>query len=139
MIRALSMNMEITFPEGKKVDAVYEGYVIKTDQPLEEGGTGTAPSPFSLFLASIGTCAGFYVLSFCQRRGISTKEIKLLVEIDRNKETHMAERINIEVQVPGSFPDDYKNAMVKAAQSCTVKRHLEKPPEINVSVKKHEM
>ena len=66
------MNMEIVFPAGKKVNALYRGFTIETDQPENGGGDGSAPSPFDLFLASIGTCVGFYVLSFCHERSIPT-------------------------------------------------------------------
>jgi putative redox protein len=47
--------MEISFPGGQKVDAQYSGFTIHTDQPVEDGGDGSAPTPFSLFLASLGT------------------------------------------------------------------------------------
>ncbi len=130
------MDMEIYFPGGKKVDAIYKGFTIKTDQPENEGGEGTSPEPFSLFLASIGTCTGFYVLSFCQKRNINTDGVKMILRTEKNKETHMINKISIEIQVPKDFPDNYKNAIIKTAGLCTVKKHLEKPPDIDISVKK---
>ena len=60
--------MEIRFPGGLEVEAVHEGFTILTDQPVAQGGAGAAPSPFDLFLASIGTCAGLYALMFCRQR-----------------------------------------------------------------------
>ena len=131
------MDMEINFPGGKKVDAVYNGFTIKTDQPKHEGGGGTAPEPFSLFLTSIGTCTGIYVLSFCQKRNISTDGLKMILRIEKNQETHMIDQISMEIQVPKDFPDNYKNAIIKTAGLCTVKKHLEKPPSIDISVKKN--
>ena len=133
----IKMDMEIYFPGGKKVDAVYKGFTIKTDQPKHEGGEGTAPEPFSLFLTSIGTCTGIYVLSFCQKRNISTDGLKLILRIEKNQETHMINKIVIEIQVPKDFPDNYKNAIIKTASLCAVTKHLEKPPSINISVKKN--
>ena len=62
------MDMIVSFPGGLKVDAEYKGFTVKTDQPEGEGGENTAPSPFDLFFCSVGTCAGFYVLSFCRER-----------------------------------------------------------------------
>ena len=53
---------KITFPGNKKVDAEFNGFTIKTDQPVNQGGVGSAPTPFETFLASLGTCAGIYVL-----------------------------------------------------------------------------
>ena len=58
------MEMEISFPGGKKVDSHFKGFTIRTDQPEKAGGEGTAVSPTELFLASIGTCAGYFALAF---------------------------------------------------------------------------
>ena len=128
------MEMKISFPGGKKVDADYKGFTIKTDQPIREGGEGSAPESFSLFIASIGTCTGVYVLSFCQKRNIPTDNISLLLKLEKNKDTHMIEKISIEIQVPEDFPENYKKAIVKTASLCAVKKHLDNPPEIDISV-----
>ena len=64
--------MEITFDGDKVITAHLNGHIIRTDKPAEYGGTNSAPAPFELFLASIGTCAGIYIKSFCDKRQIST-------------------------------------------------------------------
>jgi ribosomal protein S12 methylthiotransferase accessory factor len=135
-MEALCMDMEIRFPGGKKVDALYKGFIIHTDQSVAEGGSELAPSPFSLFLASIGTCTGYYVLSFCQKNNIPTENIKLIEKIERNHETHMVESIHIDIMVPKEFPEKYKNALIKASEACAVRRHLDKPPKITTTVVK---
>jgi putative redox protein len=126
------MDMMITFPGGKKVNAEYNGFTHKTDQPPAEGGENSAPSPFELFLASLGTCAGFYVLSFCQQRGIDMAGIELRQSMERDPQTHLVGRINIEILLPASFPEKYRAAILQAAQLCTVKKHLQNPPEFNL-------
>ena len=128
--------MEINFPGGKKVDANYKGFTIKTDQPKREGGDGSAPEPFSFFLSSIGTCTGLYVLIFCQQRNISTNDIKMILRTVKNEETKMIDKIFIEIQAPKTFPDNYKKAVIKAASLCSVKKHLDKPPKIEISITK---
>jgi len=130
------MDMEISFPGGKKVDAKYKGFTIKTDQPKHSGGDSVAPEPFSLFLSSIGTCTGIYVLRFCQERNIPTEDLKLVLRTEENGETHMINKIDMEIQVPEVFPDNYKNAIIKAAGLCAVKKHLEQPPQIEIYVTK---
>jgi len=70
--------MEIIFEGGKVVTAYSHGHVIKTDQAVHSGGQDSAPSPYELFLASIGTCSGIYVKSFCDNRNIPTENIKLI-------------------------------------------------------------
>ena len=76
------MEMRIRFPGGTKVDAAFLGHVVHTDQPPASGGEGSAPSPFDLFVASIGTCAGYYVLAFCRKREIPTDGIELVLTRD---------------------------------------------------------
>ncbi len=126
------MVMKITFQGGKKVQAEYNGFTHRTDQPREEGGENSAPSPFDLFLASLGTCAGFYVLSFCQGRGIDTAEIELQQYVDWDSKTHRVAQMDIEILLPASFPEKYRAAVIQAAQLCTVKKHLENPPRFNL-------
>jgi ribosomal protein S12 methylthiotransferase accessory factor len=130
--------MRVTLPGGKRVYAEHGGHTIQTDQPQMAGGDGSAPSPFDLFLASIGTCAGFYVLAFCQKREIPTDEIELSVDFIRDKERHMVEQIDIAVSLPASFPERYVTACVKAAEQCTVKRHLQDPPTISLRASRAE-
>ena len=121
------MEMEIVFPGGLQVDAVMgPGMVIETNQD------GSAPAPFGLFLASIGTCAGIYVLSFCQQRGLPTENVKIVQRMRSNPMTRMIESIELDIQVPPDFPEKYKSALIRSADLCAVKKHLENPPQFDV-------
>jgi putative redox protein len=127
--------IQVSFPGGVRVDAGYKGFVIQTDQPTYEGGTGAAPTPFDLFLASLATCAGSFVLVFCQERQIPTQGLALSLRTEKNPETKMISRISIEIMLPPGFPVKYKTAVVKAADQCTVKRHIAQPPVFQVEAK----
>jgi len=128
------MEMKVTFPGGKRVDAEYRGFSIRTDQSVSGGGEGLEPEPFDLFLASFGTCAGIYVLSFCQSRKLPTKGISLSQTYSRDPETGLISKLNIDIRVPDSFPEKYRTALVRAAEQCTVKRHVSRGlPEFNIT------
>ncbi|MBU1077499.1 MAG: OsmC family protein [Spirochaetes bacterium] len=127
------MEMKIVFPGGKKADALYKGFTIQTDQSKDNGGEGSAPSPFDLFLASLGTCAGVYVSSFCQKRGISSDNISLLMRTEKDDETHLIKKINIDIKLPNDFPDNYKQAVISTAGLCTVKKQMATPPEFEIN------
>ena len=120
--------IEIFFDGGKKVNAVIHGFTVKTDQPIRSGGENTAPAPFNLFLASLATCAGFYVKAFCDQRNIPADDITLSMDYEVNSVTHLIGKIVIEINVPDDFPDKYDTALINAAAVCAVKRHLN--PEI---------
>ncbi len=124
---------EVYFPGGKKVAANYRGFSIVTDQPVAAGGEGSAPSPFELFLASLATCAGYFVLSFCQQRNLPTDGIRVVQRQETDPETHLVSKVKIEIQLPADFPEAYRPAVIRAAELCTVKRHLHRPPAIEVA------
>lgn len=122
------MEMMITVPHGDRVEARFGGITVVTDQD------GSAPSPFDLFLASIGTCAGIYVARFCRQRGIGTEGLRIRQRIETNETTRLVERIALDVELPPGFPATHVEAALRAAALCTVKKHLEKPPRIDVRV-----
>ena len=128
------MEMKIDFPGGKKVTTHFHNRSIPTDQPISSGGDGTAPAPFDLFLASIGACAGFYVLAFCDTRKIPTDELSLTMTTKRDPEKKLITQMDIAIHLPPEFPEKYHKAVIKAAEYCTGARHLENPPAIVLNV-----
>lgn len=128
------MKMEIYFEGKKKVNANYRGMVIRTDQPEEAGGEGSAPAPFDLFLASIGTCAGIYIKSFCDQRGIPTENIRIYQSLKYDMNKQMIGEINLDINLPSDFPEKYKDAVINVANLCAVKKHLLDPPQISVQI-----
>jgi len=126
------MEMIVDFPGRAKVDAHFSGFTVKTDQPVTGGGEGTAPSPFLTFLASLGTCAGIYVLGFCRSRGLPTEGIRIIQRMHTNSLNGALEKIELEIQVPPTFPDKYYPALIRSAEQCAVKKAIEQPPAFDV-------
>jgi len=129
------MEMMIDFPGGKRVDAHFDVHTLKTDQPLAGGGENSAPSPFDTFLASIGTCAGIYVLGFCRQRGIPVEGVRIVQRTHPDPATGMVYQIDLEIQTPSGFPEKYLPALIRAADQCKVKKHFERPPKFEVYTK----
>lgn len=124
--------MKVSFPGGKRVDASYNGFEIRTDQDVDSGGDGSAPEPFDYFLASIATCAGIYVLGFCQKRDIPYDGINITQSWKLEEKTKKLTDVRITIEVPPDFPEKYHDALVRAANQCKVKKTLEDPPQFIV-------
>lgn len=124
--------MVVRFPGGKQVDAEYGGFTIHTDQPPEGGGEGRAPAPFDLFLASIATCAGIYVKGFCDSRGIATEGLGLEMRIAREPGSARIATLALDIRLPAGFPERHREAVVRAADLCAVKKHMLKPPAFEI-------
>lgn len=129
------MEMIIDFPGGVRVDAHFANFTVKTDQPPMGGGEGSAPTPFAVFLSSLGTCAGIYVLGFCRQRGLSTDGIRIIQRMYSNPMTGLVGKFELEIQVPPEFPEKYRPALVRSADQCAVKKHFEHPPQFDITTK----
>ena len=51
---------------------------------------------------------------------------------DRNLTRDELERIELEIQVPPTFPEKYHPALIRSAEQCLVKRHFENPPQFDI-------
>jgi len=125
------MEMLIDFPGGSRVDAHFGSFTIHTDQPPE----ASAPTPFAVFLASLGTCAGIYVLGFCQQRNLPTEGLSITERIHSDPLTGMVGKVDLEIQLPRGFPEKYREAVIHSAELCAVKKHLETPPQFAITTK----
>ena len=121
----------VTFPGGKRVDAQVGGHVVRTDQPIQLGGNDAHPTPFALFAASMGTCAGIFVVGFCQKRALPTDGIRI-VERLRYAEDGALAGVDLDIEVPATFPEKYREALVRVADQCSVKRAIQTQPVFQV-------
>ena len=119
----------VSFPGGKRVDVEVGGFTVRTDQPRELGGEGSALDPFSTFLASLASCAGLYVLGFCQARGIPTAGLGLSLEHERDPASKRLTRVRLAIELPAGFPPQYVAAVRNAASHGAVKRAILEAPE----------
>lgn len=124
--------MKIAFPGGLKVDVLYRDFVIRTDQPAREGGEGSAPAPFDLFLASLAACAGYYTLAFCKEREIPVDDIGVTMTATKGEESKMIDDVRIVLDLPASFPERYQRALVRAVDLCAVKKHILRAPRFEI-------
>jgi putative redox protein len=127
--------LKVVFGDNYKIDVDFKGFVVKTDQPVRDGGDGTAPSPFDYFLVSLAACAGFYALAFCKERKIPTEGLGVTMTTERGEVSKMIDKITIAVDLPAGFPEKYRTAMSKAVDHCTVKAHILRAPQFEVVVR----
>jgi putative redox protein len=124
--------LKVVFRKNYQIAVDYKGFTVETDQPVRDGGDGTAPSPFDLFLASIAACAGYYALAFCKERHLSTEGLAVTMTTERGEISKMIDKVLLEVVPPAGFPEKYRFALVKAVDHCTVKAHMVRAPQFEV-------
>jgi len=126
------MEIVVTLPGNKKTSTVIDGFEVLTDQPVSNGGDGSAPSPFALFLATIASCSAVYIAFFCQKRGIPYGKIRIVQRDERDPETHDVTKISIDLELPPDFPEKYEDALLHVVDLCTVKKTIQNSPEFEL-------
>lgn len=126
-----SAEIIVTLPGGRRVDAQIGPHVLHTDQPRENGGDDSAPSPFDVFLGSMGACAGIFVQGFCAKRNIPTEGIRIVEKPSFAADGTLSE-VDFDVQLPTNFPDRYRAAIVNVVEQCSVKRAIAAQPRFTV-------
>lgn len=56
------------------------GHVLFTDQPVEDGGDDTAPTPTEMFVSSLAAFVAFYAERFLRRNGLPTEGLKVVAD-----------------------------------------------------------
>ncbi len=128
------MDITLSFPGGKRVDAHFGAFTVTTDQPLDLGGEDSAPAPYDLFLASLATCAGIFALGFCQARGLKTEGLAVRQTVELDPTTHLATTVHLTVTPPIDFPEKYRSTLLRVVEGCKVKKSLISPPQFEVSI-----
>ena len=92
-MRAISFELGVPLLEVYRVASFYKGFTVETDQTENGGGDNSAPEPYDLFLSSLSTCAGVYMVYFCEKRNIPTDGMKMTVRAEKNEKTKLFESI----------------------------------------------
>ena len=123
--------MKITFEGNKKVKVRVKNFDVWTDQPQEQGGDASAPTPIDLFLASLGSCCGVFVLNFLKQHALP-ENVYLTLDPIWNISDYVIEKIKVAIHVPTGFPTKYENALIEVAKRCLVARHVKIEHDISL-------
>jgi len=127
-------SVEISWEGGLRLQAAARKHRILTDQPEEEGGEDQGMTPVELFVASLGTCIGFYAVRFFQRHGISAKGLKIRMSWSYSEQPHRVGSLKAEVDVAQKVDAGMMDRLQKVVEGCTVHHSISISPKISVQV-----
>ncbi len=126
--------LHMTYPGGnKRVDTHVGDFVISTDSSKDNDGDGLFPSPGQIFKAGLGACTASTVRGYCRNNNLPLP-LGVVVTMHQNDDTGMVEKVEIEIQVPADFPEDRKQALLRSAEACTVKKYWLNFPEFHTTL-----
>ena len=109
------------------------GHMLYSDQPVEDGGGDTAPTPTEIFLAGLAGCVAFYAERFLRRNGLTTEGLAVTCRYEWAENPHRIGGIDLDVEAPG-LSDEKQAAFRRVIEHCTVHNTLRQPPVVAIRV-----
>lgn len=126
---------EIKYISGKKFSAHNRAHSIIIDQPKEEAGQDEGLTPPELFVDSLGSCIGVYILAFCKNTGLNPAGMKIILEWEKaDDKPARIKNINAKIELPNADVGLRKAALLKVAESCLIHETIKHQPEINIAL-----
>jgi putative redox protein len=109
-------------------------HVWNADEPLEAGGTDTAPNPYELLLGSLAACTCITISWYCQHKKIPLESVSTTYDFSRVHaddckdcdipDKGFIEKITSNVHIEGDFDEAQRKRLAQIAQRCPVHKTL---------------
>lgn len=130
----LSPAIKVRYVSGDRLSISVRGHKFSADQPVDDGGEDTAPTPTELFLASLTACVAFYAERFLRRHKLTTKGLNVSCTYRWTENPHRVGEIDLAVDAPGLIAAK-RDSFIRVIEHCTVHNTLEHPPEVRMDVR----
>lgn len=124
----MTRTVRVSLLPDRRLTVTLDQFSLTLDRPASKGGQGRDPSPTDIFLMSIAACSTFYARGFAEHRNLSTAGMAGSMECAYDSEANRYTALDFTLTLPPDFPEKYANAVTKAMEACTVKKHIVNPP-----------
>jgi putative redox protein len=133
--QAPAQTMSVRYEGGERYEVTVRDHTIVADQPVDAGGSDSAPTPTELFVASLAGCVAFYAGRFLTRRGLSREGLGVAVtyRMAADRRARVAD-VHLTVRVPHTMPAHLRPALQAVVEHCTVHNSLITPPAVSVDL-----
>ncbi|MDP9181864.1 MAG: OsmC family protein [Actinomycetota bacterium] len=124
--------ISVTPEAGDRFSITVRDHVLHTDQPVEDGGEDTAPTPVELFIASLASCVAHYARGYLVRHDLPTEGLRVDASWETVKKPSRVGSIDVSLTLPEGVPEELRARLLAVASHCTVHNSITQPPDIRV-------
>lgn len=125
--------VRVTSVGGDRLEITVRGHTMHADQPAEDGGGDTGPTPTEIFVAGLAGCIAYYAERFLRRHGLPVDGLVVGCEYEWAENPHRVGGIALTVDAPG-LTRDKRPAFERVVEHCTVHNTLLQPPKVTLVV-----
>jgi putative redox protein len=93
-----------------------------TDQPEEQGGDGSGPSPHELLPAALAACVTATLVQYARTKGWDLDDVEVSVDYEKQSAPRQVETV---IRLGGDLTDEQLERLAKVARACPLRRSLE--------------
>lgn len=127
-------DVTVRYDTGDRFGILIGQHVVVVDQPSDNGGGDTGPTPTELFVASLASCVAFFAQRFLHRNGVDTSGLEVSAAYTWAEKPHRVGAIDVRVAVP-PISEALVQPLQRVIEHCTVHNSLHTPPEITITVR----
>lgn len=116
---------------GDRLVATVRNHHVSSDQPVEDGGEDSAPTPTELFVVSLASCVAFFAERFLRRHRLPADGLAVSCAYEWAENPHRVGMLELTVDAPG-LPEDKRVALERVVEHCTIHNTLLHPPEVRI-------
>jgi putative redox protein len=107
-----------------KHDVEIREHMVVADEPKENGGDDTGPSPQELLAASLASCTAITIEMYAKRKGWEIGDVAVDVNYEPAQRGSPT-KFRMAVSLPKELPEDQRERLMQIAAKCPVHRTLE--------------
>ena len=110
-----------------------DGHNLVVDEPLDAGGTDSAPSPTRLLAASLASCTAITIAMYADRKEWDTTGLAVDVDFEGAPAPGDPAHFDVSVTLPPGLDEEQRRRIMVVAAKCPVHRILASESEIELT------